>query len=408
MCSARRSAPICWPSFSRPNTTPACREHQPQRYRDGSGLRTWRLVVVVSLRLLVQRIADRPRAGLRLDLRPGDRRLHLHRPGLAGAARTAGARPGTDRRVGPRRGRRTRRPGRASPGRRAGPEVDHGRRRPAGRTRPWLVRAGVRAFHIGAAARPLGSNKAYVDPDLVRTWRTLIDDAVRRGPRRDRLHRRADLARSRPVLVAPGQRRLVRRTARLRRGPRTASPRLRAGPLRRGRGTLRIGDHRRRGAGHFPGDRRPADRGRSPSPKGLPAGGSRLTRSGRLRAQRTRRPQRPGRRPRPTLAGRIGGPWRMVPTPFQGESHMTACVHLAAAPLTPPPADFEPFCEDCALDGGEWLHLRRCLECQHIACCDSSPGRHASAHSRATGHPVITSAEPGEHWRWCFVDEVGA
>ena len=45
---------------------------------------------------------------------------------------------------------------------------------------PWLVRAGVRAFHIGTAARPLGSNKAYVDPDLVRTWRTLIDDAVKR------------------------------------------------------------------------------------------------------------------------------------------------------------------------------------------------------------------------------------
>jgi hypothetical protein len=87
---------------------------------------------------------------------------------------------------------------------------------------------------------------------------------------------------------------------------------------------------------------------------------------------------------------------------------MPACAHLVAAPLTPPPADFEPFCVDCALVGGEWVHLRRCLECQHIACCDSSPARHASAHARATGHPVITSAEPGEHWRWCYVDEVGA
>ena len=71
---------------------------------------------------------------------------------------------------------------------------------------------------------------------------------------------------------------------------------------------------------------------------------------------------------------------------------MTACVHLDAAPLTPPPADFEPFCEDCALIGGEWLHLRRCLECQHIACCDSSPGRHASAH-------VARHRSPGGHLR---------
>ena len=93
---------------------------------------------------------------------------------------------------------------------------------------PWLVRAGVRAFHIGSSARPLGSWKAYVDADLVRTWRRLIDEALRHGPPAaraepaepprpaDRLHRRAHLARPRPAVVAPGQRPLVRRAARLR------------------------------------------------------------------------------------------------------------------------------------------------------------------------------------------------
>lgn len=87
---------------------------------------------------------------------------------------------------------------------------------------------------------------------------------------------------------------------------------------------------------------------------------------------------------------------------------MASCAHLEATPLTPLPADFEPFCLGCALDGGEWVHLRRCLTCDYRGCCDSSPSKHASAHARETGHPVITSAEPGEHWRWCFVDEVGA
>jgi CPA1 family monovalent cation:H+ antiporter len=89
-------------------------------------------------------------------------------------------------------------------------------------------------------------------------------------------------------------------------------------------------------------------------------------------------------------------------------AHMASCAHLEAAPLTPLPADFEPFCWDCAVTGEQWLHLRRCLQCDHLACCDSSPGKHASAHAHRTGHPVITSAEPGESWRWCFADEVGA
>jgi uncharacterized UBP type Zn finger protein len=57
--------------------------------------------------------------------------------------------------------------------------------------------------------------------------------------------------------------------------------------------------------------------------------------------------------------------------------------------------------------GGRWLHLRICLECGHVGCCDSSPNRHASAHARGTEHPIIRSLEPGEDWSWCFVDEVG-
>ncbi len=60
-------------------------------------------------------------------------------------------------------------------------------------------------------------------------------------------------------------------------------------------------------------------------------------------------------------------------------------------------------CTDCLAVGTTWVALRECLECGHLACCDSSPAQHATAHFRDTGHPVMQSAEPGEHWRWCFV-----
>jgi hypothetical protein len=59
-------------------------------------------------------------------------------------------------------------------------------------------------------------------------------------------------------------------------------------------------------------------------------------------------------------------------------------------------------CADCDAAGGWWLHLRRCAQCGHIGCCDSSPAQHASAHAAATGHPVIRSFEPGEDWFWDF------
>ncbi|ETK32524.1 ubiquitin carboxyl-terminal hydrolase 14 [Microbispora sp. ATCC PTA-5024] len=62
-------------------------------------------------------------------------------------------------------------------------------------------------------------------------------------------------------------------------------------------------------------------------------------------------------------------------------------------------------CEECLRAGTRWVHLRKCLDCGHIGCCDSSPGRHATAHFKEEGHPVIRSYEPGEEWRWCFVDQ---
>ena len=62
-------------------------------------------------------------------------------------------------------------------------------------------------------------------------------------------------------------------------------------------------------------------------------------------------------------------------------------------------------CEECIETGDEWLHLRTCQECGATLCCDSSPNRHASKHARASGHPVIASAEPGERWLYCYPDQ---
>jgi uncharacterized UBP type Zn finger protein len=63
-------------------------------------------------------------------------------------------------------------------------------------------------------------------------------------------------------------------------------------------------------------------------------------------------------------------------------------------------------CEECLRAGTRWVHLRECLECGHVGCCDSSPGKHATAHFHATRHPVIASFEPGETWGWCYEDEL--
>jgi uncharacterized UBP type Zn finger protein len=62
-------------------------------------------------------------------------------------------------------------------------------------------------------------------------------------------------------------------------------------------------------------------------------------------------------------------------------------------------------CEDCVKIGARWVHLRTCQECGGTRCCDSSPNQHASKHAKASGHPVIASAEPGERWLYCYPDE---
>lgn len=65
-------------------------------------------------------------------------------------------------------------------------------------------------------------------------------------------------------------------------------------------------------------------------------------------------------------------------------------------------------CEECEKVGGRWVHLRTCQTCGVTLCCDSSPGKHMTRHSHATGHPVASSAELGEKWLWCYTDEVFA
>jgi len=82
---------------------------------------------------------------------------------------------------------------------------------------------------------------------------------------------------------------------------------------------------------------------------------------------------------------------------------MYVCSHLEEAKPIAPRSDG---CEECLALGHSWVHLRTCLTCGHMGCCDSSPGRHASAHFKETSHAVMQSAEPGEEWRWCFVHEI--
>ena len=81
-----------------------------------------------------------------------------------------------------------------------------------------------------------------------------------------------------------------------------------------------------------------------------------------------------------------------------------ACAHLRAAPYEATP-DTPGVCGDCLREGTTWVHLRECLACGHVACCDSSPRRHSRLHYGAARHPVMRSVEPGEAWRWCWVDE---
>lgn len=80
------------------------------------------------------------------------------------------------------------------------------------------------------------------------------------------------------------------------------------------------------------------------------------------------------------------------------------CSHLDSVRVTELPAPLA--CEECLKLGSPWVHLRMCLVCGKVGCCDNSPFRHATKHFHQTGHALIRSAEPNENWAWCFVDEV--
>ena len=80
-----------------------------------------------------------------------------------------------------------------------------------------------------------------------------------------------------------------------------------------------------------------------------------------------------------------------------------ACEHLAA--IGDVKRSAVHVCEECVKSGSRWLHLRTCQTCGATLCCDSSPNQHASKHARASHHPVIASAEPGERWLYCYPDE---
>jgi uncharacterized UBP type Zn finger protein len=84
---------------------------------------------------------------------------------------------------------------------------------------------------------------------------------------------------------------------------------------------------------------------------------------------------------------------------------MPACGHLDLIQVTDLPAEIAG-CEECLRIGGRWMHLRMCMTCGQIGCCDSSPNRHASRHAAEAEHPIVRSAEPGEDWSWCYLDEV--
>lgn len=86
------------------------------------------------------------------------------------------------------------------------------------------------------------------------------------------------------------------------------------------------------------------------------------------------------------------------------EKPETKCTHLDTIVEVVPSGDG---CLECLQMGDNWVHLRLCLTCGHVGCCDNSKNKHATKHFKETGHPIIKSFEPGEDWMWCYVDKVG-
>ena len=82
------------------------------------------------------------------------------------------------------------------------------------------------------------------------------------------------------------------------------------------------------------------------------------------------------------------------------------CAHVKSAERRHGVKPSGPGCVECLATGGDWVHLRLCLTCGHVGCCDSSKNKHATKHFHTTHHPIIQSFQPGEDWRWCYVDQM--
>ena len=106
--------------------------------------------------------------------------------------------------------------------------------------------------------------------------------------------------------------------------------------------------------------------------------------------------------PRPPRDGLLG---RLLPARKPAPRPAPACEELESAPADARPTTPDG-CEDCLAQGTGWVHLRLCLTCGHVGCCDTGPHKHARAHAGFAGHPAMRSFEPGESWRWCFVHEL--
>jgi CPA1 family monovalent cation:H+ antiporter len=102
----------------------------------------------------------------------------------------------------------------------------------------------------------------------------------------------------------------------------------------------------------------------------------------------------------------IGHPFPRLPVSDNHDvpNPRTECLHVTGLP-EPEVAPTSRGCQECRAEGTQlWVHLRLCLTCGHVGCCDSSPYKHADVHFAQTEHPVMRSFEPGETWRWCYVD----
>ena len=96
----------------------------------------------------------------------------------------------------------------------------------------------------------------------------------------------------------------------------------------------------------------------------------------------------------------------VAPSLYTSRMATEVCDHIAAVDDVKQPQ--QRVCEECVKIGAQWMHLRTCQQCGTTRCCDSSPNKHASKHARASGHPVIASAEIGERWLYCYPDDAFA